>query len=407
MNLKENLATTILVTIMMCSLFLTGCGSEPIPTYTYRQPQQIDDGLEVGSLDDVGMDATSLEQAVDDIKEGKFGEIHSLLVFKDGMLVFEEYFGGHDYKWDGPSFHGNWVNWDIDRRHNIHSAGKSITSACVGIAIEEGFIDRVDQSIFDYLPEDQHLNTSGKDQITIEHLLTMSSGLAWDEWGTSYSNENNDVIALWVNCDDPIACILKKPLVGDPGNDFTYSGGNMILLGEIVKNATGMDIEAFSWEYLFGPLGIETPEWVWIGDTGVIYAGGDQRITPREMLKFGVTYLSAGVWDGQQVVPQGWVEKSATPFSGSGNTWFNHSLRPIPPGEGTWGPRGYSYSWWTHEFSHSGQKYPTYWAGGWGGQKIIIFPEQDAVIVFSGANYTSADRTVDILTKYVIPAIEK
>ena len=233
------------------------------------------DGFEVGTLNEVNLDENLLARAVDDIRGGKYGEIHSLLIYKDGNLVFEEYFPGHDYLWNNPNFHGAWVNWDIDRRHNIHSVGKSITSTCIGIAIDQGFIESVDQSIFDYLPAYQHLNTAGKDQITIAHLLSMSSGLEWDEWGSSYSNESNDVIALWVDCDDPIACILEKPLLGEPGTDFNYSGGNMVLLGEIIKNATGMDIEAFSWQYLFEPLGIEKPAWRWIDDSGVIYAGGD------------------------------------------------------------------------------------------------------------------------------------
>jgi CubicO group peptidase (beta-lactamase class C family) len=385
-------------------VILTGCGSEPDHTYSYRQPEPVDDSFEVGRLTQANMDVNLLESAVDDINNGNHGEIHSMLIYKDGKLVFEEYFPGHDYKWDGQNFHGEWVNWDINRRHNIHSAGKSITSACIGIAIDQGFIESVDQSIFDYLPEHQHLKTAGKDQITIEHLLTMTSGLEWDEWDTSYSNENNDIIALWFDCEDPIACILEKPLVSEPGTKFTYSGGNIIVLGEIIKNATGMDIEAFSWRYLFEPLGIESLPWRWIGDTGVIYAGGDQQLTPREMLKFGVTYLDGGIWNGQQIIPESWVEKSAVPYSGLENRWFNHPLQPIPPGDNTWGERGYSYAWWTHDFSHAGKKIPAYWAFGWGGQKIVIFPDQNTVVVFTGGNYTSTDATARILVKYVIPA---
>ena len=243
-------------------------------------------------------------------------------------------------------------------------------------------------------------------RITIEHLLTMTFCLELYEWGTSYSNEKNDVIALWLDCDDPVACILEKPLVSEPGTEFTYSGGNMIVLGEIIKNATGMDIEAFSWQYLFEPLGIETPPWRWINDTDVVYAGGDQELTPREMLKFGVAYLDGGTWDGQQIVPESWVVNSAAPYSGPDNCWFNHPLRPIPPGDNTWGARGYSYTWWTHEFSHSGKSFPAFWAFGWGGQRIAVFPDQNAVVVVTGGNYTSADTTAKILTEYVIPALE-
>jgi CubicO group peptidase (beta-lactamase class C family) len=150
-------------------------------------------------------------------------------------------------------------------------------------------------------------------------------------------------------------------------------------------------------------MGIETPPWHWIGDSGVVYAGGDQRLTPREMLKFGVMFLNQGLWDGKQIVSMEWVENSASPYSGPGNTWFNHSLKPIPPGSSAWGSRGYSYGWWTHEFS---SKMSAYFALGFGGQKIILFPTQKTVVVFTAGNYTSADASEKILTKYVIPAFE-
>lgn len=395
----------LLLVAALLAFFLASCETEPPKNYSYRQPAQLNDGIEVGSLAEVSMDEQILGAMVEDIKSGEFGEVHSILIYMDEKLVFEEYFPGHDYQWDGPDFHGAWVDWDADRRHNVHSVGKSITSACVGIAIEQGYIESIDQPIFDYLPDHQNLNINGKDKITIEHLLTMTSGLEWDEWGSSYSSADNDVISLWFDCADPIACILEKPLVSEPGKRFNYSGGNVIILGEIIKNATGLDIEAFSWQVLFEPLGIETPPWRWIGDSGVVYAGGDQQLTPREMLKFGATYLNDGVWNGHQILPAGWVENSAAPYPGPENTWLNHPLNPIPPGDNTWGQRGYAYTWWTHEFSHAGRKIPAYWAFGWGGQKIAIFPGQDAVVVFTGGSYVSADATTRILVKNIIPAM--
>jgi CubicO group peptidase (beta-lactamase class C family) len=138
----------------------------------------------------------------------------------------------------------------------------------------------------------------------------------------------------------------------------------------------------------------------------VVFAAGDQKMTPREMLKFGVTYLNGGSWGEQQVLSKEWVENSATPYSGPDNRWLNHPLRHIPPGDSTWGSRGYSYTWWTHEFSQADKKIPAYWAFGFGGQRIVVLPDQNAVVVFTSANYTSMDPTVKILTKYVIPAFE-
>jgi CubicO group peptidase (beta-lactamase class C family) len=303
-------------------------------------------------------------------------------------------------------YRGTWVHWDEDSRHIIMSAGKSLTSACIGIAIKEGFIESVDQSIFDYLPDHQYLNTDGKDAITIEHLLTMTSGLAWDEWGASYLSPENDATRCYTQRDDLIACVLEMPLVSEPGEDYTYTGGGMTVLGEIIKNATGMDIEAFANKYLFTPLGIDPVEWRRF-DSGIIYGGGEQYLTPREMVKFGVTYLNDGVWDGRQIISEQWVEKSATPYPGPDNSWFNHFLRPIPPSDSTWGPRGYAYNWWTHQFSDSGEKIPVFYASGWGDQNIFVIPDQNAVVVFTGGNYSSMKTVIKILKGYVIPALNE
>ena len=160
-----------------------------------------------------------------------------MLIVKDDKLVFEEYFKGHKFKYDSANHHGELVTWDRNRLHYIMSVTKSITSACVGIAIDHGFIKSVHQSIFDYLPEHQRLNQDGKDKITIEHLLTMTSGLEWNEWALPYSNLKNDVIMLAL-VEDPVTYVLNKPLLDEPGKSFKYADGNNILLGEIIKNAT-------------------------------------------------------------------------------------------------------------------------------------------------------------------------
>jgi len=385
---------------------LAACSSALQPIIALNPPMDLGDGLAIGKTGDVGMDPEPLQKVVQEIRKGRYGEIHSLLVYQDGTLVVEEYFPGHDYDWAGEDFHGPWVAWDASQRHNVHSVGKSITSACVGIAVEQGLIANVQDPILKYLPEYEVLINGGKEEITIEHLLTMTSGLAWDEWGTSYASEENDVISLWLGCQDPVVCILEKPLLHEPGTYFTYSGGNLVLLGEIVENASGMDIEAFSWKYLFGPLRINYPPWSWITED-VVYAGGDQLLTSREMLKFGILYLKDGEWDGQRILPEGWVKSSANPSPGPDNQWWNSFLKTVPPGDSTWGRRGYGYTWWTHELRVSGKQISVYFALGFGGQRIYVIPELDSVIVFTSGNYTTGDATFNILQDFVIPAMEK
>jgi len=397
--------TILLVSII--SLLLAVCKSGATGQYTYRAPESINDGFEVGTLDEVNIDAELIAKAVNDIDRGKYREVHSMLIFKDNKLVFEEYFEGHKYKWDAPKHHGELVTWDRTMLHDVKSVTKSITSTCIGIAIDKGFIESVHQSIFDYLPEHQHLNTDGKDKITIEHLLTMTSGLEWNEWGAPLSSPANDIVGLWFPpCEDPITCVLQRPLVNEPGTSFTYNGGGMIVLGEIIQNATNMNIDEFSREYLFEPLETDSFDWWQRFENGVIETSGGLNMTPRDMAKIGVTFLNKGVWNGKRIISEEWVQKSATSFPD------NHGIN-IPGTDQ--GENGYSYSWWTKTFpdswwarlfSNSDERINMYYAGGWGGQNIMVFPELNTVVVFTGGNYTSKTTIFKILKKYIIPAID-
>ena len=131
-----------------------------------------------------------------------------MLIFKNEKLVLEEYFPGHEYNWSSENYHGRWVIWNNSMRHPMMSVSKSIISACIGIAIDQGFIESVHQSIFDFLPGYHNLERDGKEKITIEHLLTMTSGLEWDEWSTSPSTSENDIVGIWL-WKDPIAYVLE------------------------------------------------------------------------------------------------------------------------------------------------------------------------------------------------------
>jgi CubicO group peptidase (beta-lactamase class C family) len=281
--------------------------------------------------------------------------------------------------------------------HFVASDTKSIASICIGIAIDKGFIESVHQSIFDYLPEHQHLNTDGKDEITIEHLLTMPSGLEWDEWSAPLSSRDNDIIEIWFQDaeegKDPLTFILEKPLVDEPGTSFTYSGGNMTVLGEIIRNATNMYIDEFSIKYLFEPLGIDASNWIARYTNGVIEAAGSLEIRPRAMAKIGVTFLNDGIWNGEQIVSGEWVEKSATPYADNkGIDILGTDKRNV----------GYSYSWWTKEYP----ELDMFSAGGWGGQNIFVFPDLNTVVVTTGGTYTRSTRTMSLLERYIIPAID-
>ena len=383
----------LIIAVVLSLILIVGCQSEPSSPYIYQPPGNINDELDVSTLEEVNIDSELMEKLVNDINRGKFDEVHSLLVFKDNKLVFEKYFEGHKFQWDAPKTHGELVTWDKSTDHMVMSVTKSFTSICIGIAIDEGFIGSVHQSMFDYLPEYQHLNTGGKDKITIEHLLTMTSGLKWDEWNAAPNSGENDIGALWFySSNDPVTSILKMPLTDTPGTSFTYSGGNMIILSEIIKNASGMNLGEFSEQYLFQPLGIGSAHWDQF-ENGVIDGAGGLHLTPRDMVKIGVTFLNNGFWDGKRIISEQWVNKSATSFPG------NDGINVPGTDERN---TGYSYTWWTKSFSDS---VDIYYAGGWGGQLIIVTPELNTVIVLTGGNYEDKVRIFDILTNHVIPAI--
>ena len=396
MKKLENINSEYIISIILVlSLIFVGCNCDPTLPYTYHPPEYINDGFEVGSLEEVNIDSSLLKKAVDKINCGKYDEVHSMIIFKDNKLVFEEYFQGHRYKWDGANHHGEWISWDKSTLHGVKSVTKSITSICIGIAIDKGFIESVHQSIFDYLPDHQHLKMNDKEKITIEYLLTMTSGLEWDEWGAPLSSASNDMVGIWYQDKNPITFILERPLINNPGTTFTYSGGNTAILGEIIRNASNMELDKFSEEYLFKPLEIDSSNWAVRYNNGVIEAGGSLEITPRDMVKIGVTFLNNGIWNEKQIISEQWVEKSATLYRD--NQGINI------PGTAS-GRHGYSYSWWTKSYTKSGEEINMYNAGGWGGQEIIILPELNTVVVFTGGNYTANVKVFDILEKYIIPA---
>ena len=363
-------------------------------SYNYQIPEKLNDDIEVGHISEMKIDSSLIYQTIKRIKGGALGQTHSILIFKGNKLVVEEYFSGNEFMWEAPGHYGKYVQWDKNDLHNIMSVNKSITSACIGIAIDKGLIESVEQSIFEFLPDHQHLKKEGKNEIIIEHLLTMTSGFAWTEWGDAYSNIENPIIGIWYSDKDPVSFILDAPLVHQPGTHYSYYGRNQILLGEILRNASGYDIDEFSSKYLFKPLNIDEVQWTKTFSNGVFECAGSLKMKPRDMLKFGVTFLNDGKWNQNQLISKKWVEKSSNPYP--------PNTKIKIPGEDS-GNVGYSYSWWTKEYSN--EKSNLYWANGWGGQKIIIIPEKEAVIVFTGGEYNSGTKQFDLVVNYIIPAL--
>jgi len=322
---------------------------------------------------EVGMDFNKLRELNEEIilLKDLHIDIHSVLIIKDGYIVAEQYYS-EDY--------------NVDSLHPIASCTKSITSAMYGIAVEKGFLQNVDQNMVEFFPGNNVQNLSEeKERITLEHLLTMSSGLEWYEDEYPYNDERN-TFRQWINQGGGIQFVLDRPMVASPGEVFSYNTGASHLLSGILQKLTGIRTDSFALANLFTPLGINTFYWP-IDGNGIAYGGSSMRLTPRDMARFGYLYLKNGKWDGTQIIPENWVQESQQP----------HIERKYSPGN------YYGYLWWV-----SGQN--SYSAVGYGGQRITVIPEHDLVVIFTNGftegddlEWNTPDRLIDT---YIIPSIE-
>jgi CubicO group peptidase (beta-lactamase class C family) len=305
-------------------------------------------------------------------------------------LVLEDYFPGHDFGYLSPGFLGTYVEWDRSTRHNTHSATKSVISALVGLAIDLGLVADEEERVFDFFPEYADYAVGGKETITIKDMLTMTSGLEWPEWDVPIGGGVSP-IERFNSSGDPIGYVLSQPLMHPPGTVYNYNGGTVNVLCQLAARSAGTTVDAFAHEHLFGPLGVTNYNFPH-HQSGLTVCHGDIYITPRDMAKFGQLYLNGGVWMGQRVVSEEWIQKSLAPAVSVRN--FN-----------LYWAEDYGYLWWLNDYTVEGRTYSTYKALGWGGQEIWIVPDEELVVVFTGANYNTNPPTDRLMIRYVFPSL--
>lgn len=325
----------------------------------------------------VSEDGTRIAELVSRVLRGTYDEIHDLLIVKDNRLVLEECFRANGRA------HGPFLSDAFrDRPHLLASATKSITSILVGIAIAEGFMADVDVPVFDLFPEYAHLREEGKEAILLRHLLTMTAGLERRQ-----SNEDpGDVNGMW-QADDVVAYCLAKPVVAEPGTEFTYSNGISTLLGAAVARASGLEADEFAKRYLLGALGIGDFDWARYTD-GTVDTDGGLALRPRDLAKVGQVLLNDGRWGDRQVVPRQWIVEST-------------KGRVEHPGR-----RWYGYQWWRKEFEVEDRLIASYHAWGWGGQYLFVFPDLEMIVVSNAGNfeYRSERHLFGMIESHILPA---
>ena len=323
-----------------------------------------------------GLDGSALAALDAEFSLGQHGFVDSMLIVKNGCLVFERSYAhdtshlsggrGGQFDYRDPDWHPYYGKTDL---HTLQSVTKSATSALIGIAIQRGSLRGVDLELLPFFEEFSLPDSDPRRAaITLKDALTMTAGIQWDESGP-YTDPSN-LCAMMEQSEDWIQFVLDQPMAEEPGKTFFYNSGATQLLSYLIKKTTGMQADDFAVHYLFQPLGIEKYFWKRT-PTGLSDTEGGLYLTPRDLAKIGLLYLRDGVWDGQRILPEGWVTQSTAPL-------FSTESDGMPD-------RRYGYSWWLLPRTDMRDSWAIA-AIGYGEQRLLILPEEDLLAVFTGWN---------------------
>ena len=285
--------------------------------------------------------------------------IHSIITVKDGYIIDEYY--SEEYN-ESSVF-------------RLASCSKSFSGALIGIAIDQGILTGTDAKLVEFFP--QLADDAAKQEITIENLLTHTSGIEWYEWngGNSFGLLNRS--ENWIDY------IFSQSMTSEPGAVFNYTTGGSHLLAAVLQEATGEIAYEFGLKHLFEPMGMDSVEWR-TDPQGFTDGGNGISMTARDAAKFGQLYLDGGKWKDRQIISEAWVEESVkVQFARSSNSG------------------SYGYQWWLRPFGEG--NYDTYYAMGHGGQYIFVVPELRLVTVIT-SRFQDTYAPWPYFTDYVLAA---
>jgi CubicO group peptidase (beta-lactamase class C family) len=379
----------------LCGVLLLGSavrGQDVRPSQS-KTPAPLDDGWTTASAESVGLDPARLAALTASIRAWPELGVHAIVIERAGHLVYEEYFDGFDQRWGEPLGR---VSMSRETLHDLRSVTKSVVSALVGIALGAGAIKTLDESITTWFPEYADLNTAERRRITLAHVLGMTSGLEWNE-EIPYTDPRNDEIRM-TRDPEPLRYALSRPFAHEPGSEFTYNGGSTQVLAAVVSRATKTSLRDYARAVLFDPLGITRFEW--LGDlAGMPSAASGLRLRARDLAKFGSLYLHGGRWNGKQVIPADWVERS---------TRRHFQFRPRT-GADAGGEFGYSYFWWYNCYPTPAGLVEARAAVGNGQQRVYVLPGLDMVVTILAGRYNdpaASTLATRLLRDHVIPAVK-
>jgi len=337
---KHNfLICAILLSVMLFLAFiLTGCLEEGqlVRKFVTFAPLDIDDGWQLSTPSAEGIDSLGLVQVYKDVyHHPKAWTLRSMLIIRNGKLVAESYLKSES---------------DRLRYNAVWSCTKQVTSIAVGIAIEEGYISSINDSINDYLAPELS-NHQDKKNITIAQLLTMTAGINFNIEDDTDAFRKHEV-------SNSVDFVLGKPLQWIPGTHFLYNNGTPQLLSAIIQKQTGKNLAQYADEKFFSKIGLTRYTWSNYSD-GITLGAIGLSMPPRELAKIAQCVCNNGVYNSQQIIPAG---------------WFNTMLSPQVTGLG--GYMDFGYLWWIFDNN-------IYCMMGRTGQFALIIPAKQLVVVFT------------------------
>jgi CubicO group peptidase (beta-lactamase class C family) len=346
--------------------------------YAYRPPLARDDGWPTGTLEEAGLDRAGIEKFIQMILDTPIDavdapEVHGILIARHGKLVLEEYFHGEHR----------------DKLHETRSAAKSMTATIVGAALQAGEPLKLSTPVYETMMEGALPSDTDprKRAMTLENLLTMSSGYFCDDTNPEAPG-NEDAMLDQREERDYYRYTLKVPMESAPGEKAVYCSINPNLALGVVGRATGESpLDLFD-RLLAGPLKIHRYGWPTDG-AGHPYGGGGAQFLPRDFMKMGQLMLNQGTWQGKRILSREYVARASSPL---------YPLRDL----------GYGYLWWGIDYPYKDRTVHAFFAGGAGGQIVMVIPELDLVATAYGGNYSSRGThnfQREYVPKYILPAV--
>ena len=386
----------VLVLGFLALVYIPSPKFEPVAYEPHNPDYWPTEGFQTSTPEEQGMDSAKLLDMLNFYEEQHANDptnaIDSITIVRNGYVVADTYFN--------PLY-------PADKLHVIHSCAKSIMSALIGIAIEQGHIKNVDVPVIEFFKDKGYEITDQRmAEVTLHDLLSMQTGIRSQD---SFLYEWRGLFKAMAT-DDWVAHTLSLPMDVKPGTRFDYSNLSSFLLSAIIQETTGMDTRSFAQKNLFDPLGIKDVYWE-TSPQGIAVGFARMWLKPHDMAKFGMLYLQQGQWDGQQIIPASWIKESLTPHAYPKNyidLLDEHGTKDNDASRTNWIASkffrpfgdGYGYQWWL-------DRNGSYNALGTSGQYIMVSPEQNLVVAVTNASSGMANFFPGkLLNKYILPSIK-